>query len=246
MGRLDRLAADHRTLSRRFRRRTGGGERRGARRPAGLLDSGSATTAGSPVRSGCVPLSVAGVERAGSAGGFRVVGSTERSSPICPARAAADHARIRPSRPSRPGVGGTGTVAVPLPGGRREGFGRRAAAGREARGGGSVGDDFPDPKRDVFVARFYPDGSLDGEFGSGGVVTTDLGALSEEVARDVVVQPDGRLVVAASGRCESGVLCPKRSTDLVDLRYTSAGTLDPDLRRAACCTCRQNPMARTS
>jgi len=178
---------------------------------------------------GCVPVSVAGIERAGSAGGFRVIGSTERSSPDLPGESGRLIMRgyDRRGRLDR-AVGGTGTVAVSLPGGPAKASGVARQPDGKLVVVGSVGDDFPDPKQDVFVARFHPDGSLDAQFGDGGVVTTDLGALSGEVARDVVVQPDGRLVVAASGRFESGVLYPKRSTDLVVLRYTSAGTLDPD------------------
>jgi uncharacterized delta-60 repeat protein len=91
---------------------------------------------------------------------------------------------------------------------------------------GSVGDDFPDAKQDLFVARFEPDGSLDGEFGTGGVVTTDLGGVSE-AAKDVVVQPDGRIVVAASGLFKPPTPYPDSSTDLVVLRYHSDGSLDP-------------------
>jgi uncharacterized delta-60 repeat protein len=49
------------------------------------------------------------------------------------------------------------------------------------------------------VARFNPDGSLDSSFGSGGKVTTDLGIGVSHEVDDLVVQPDGRIVVAGAG-----------------------------------------------
>jgi uncharacterized delta-60 repeat protein len=106
-------------------------------------------------------------------------------------------------------------------------MGGHAPAGRKLVVVGSVGDDFPDPKQDLFVARFYSDGALDPEFGSGGVVTTDLGATAEEAGREVVVQPDGRVVVAASGRFAFPGPYGSPATELVVLRYLANGTLDP-------------------
>jgi uncharacterized delta-60 repeat protein len=55
---------------------------------------------------------------------------------------------------------------------------------------------------DFAVARYNPDGSLDGSFG-GGKVTTDFFGFSNE-ANAVVVQEDGRIVVA--GRANTGVV----------------------------------------
>lgn len=48
---------------------------------------------------------------------------------------------------------------------------------------------------DFALARFNVDGSIDEAFGSGGVVTTDFGSNSD-YARDVVIQTDGKIVVA--------------------------------------------------
>jgi uncharacterized delta-60 repeat protein len=48
---------------------------------------------------------------------------------------------------------------------------------------------------DFALARLLPDGSLDGAFGTGGLVTTDFPNLAA-VASSVLVQPDGKLVVA--------------------------------------------------
>jgi uncharacterized delta-60 repeat protein len=173
---------------------------------------------------GCVPASFAGVERAESGNGIRVIGSTERSSP----ELAAEGGRLifrgydGRGRLDRD-VGGTGTRLVRLPAGRARAWGTARQPDGKLVVVGSVGEE---PNEDLFVARFYPDGSLDGEFGNGGVVATDLGALAGVVG-DVVVQPDGRIVVAASGVFESGATYVTRSTDLVVLRYLSDGPLDP-------------------
>jgi uncharacterized delta-60 repeat protein len=49
---------------------------------------------------------------------------------------------------------------------------------------------------DFFVARYDPDGSLDPGFGDDGVQTTNFGVASIDVPLDVVLQPDGKIVVA--------------------------------------------------
>lgn len=56
---------------------------------------------------------------------------------------------------------------------------------------------------DFLLARFNADGSLDASFGDGGVVSRDLateqfGSATSDFADDVLVQPDGRIVAAAS------------------------------------------------
>src|SRR5947208_9120374 len=48
---------------------------------------------------------------------------------------------------------------------------------------------------DFAVARYNPDGTLDKTFGAGGKVQTDFPGLAA-VASSVVVQPDGKIVVA--------------------------------------------------
>src|SRR5205823_1172487 len=50
---------------------------------------------------------------------------------------------------------------------------------------------------DFALARYHPDGTLDGTFGSGGLVTTDFGGTSD-LAFAVVLQPDSKLVAAGS------------------------------------------------
>jgi uncharacterized delta-60 repeat protein len=47
---------------------------------------------------------------------------------------------------------------------------------------------------DVLLVRYLPDGRLDATFGVGGAVTTDFGA--NEMGTALVLQPDGKLVVA--------------------------------------------------
>jgi uncharacterized delta-60 repeat protein len=47
---------------------------------------------------------------------------------------------------------------------------------------------------DMLIVRYNPDGTLDSSFGTGGEVTTDFGLT--DIARGVVIQPDGKIVVA--------------------------------------------------
>jgi uncharacterized delta-60 repeat protein len=80
---------------------------------------------------------------------------------------------------------------------------------------------------DFAVARYNTDGSLDGTFGTGGIVKTDfnLGTGSvgdrDDRANSVVVQSDGKIVVA--GYASDG---SKRRFAVV--RYSTTGLLDPD------------------
>jgi uncharacterized delta-60 repeat protein len=177
---------------------------------------------------GCLPLSVAGVERAEFGGGIRVIGTTEPSSEELTVQGGRLIFRGYDSGGRlETDVGRTGTRLVRLPGGRARAWGVTRQPDGKLVVVGSVGDDFPDPKQDLFVARFYSDGALDPEFGSGGVTTTDLGAISAEAGREVLVQSDGRVVVAASGRFAFPGAYGDPSTELVVLRYLSDGTLDP-------------------
>ena len=76
-------------------------------------------------------------------------------------------------------------------------------------------NDFSD--EDFAVARYNPDGTLDKTFGVGGKVQTDFPGLAA-VASSVVVQPDGKIVVAGGAfplftfprRFQSGPLQPER------------------------------------
>jgi uncharacterized delta-60 repeat protein len=73
------------------------------------------------------------------------------------------------------------------------------------------------PAGDFALARYNPDGSLDTTFSEDGKQTTDFGGGAEpEVARGVVLQPDGRIVVA--GGTSGG--------DFGLSRYNADGSLD--------------------
>jgi uncharacterized delta-60 repeat protein len=71
------------------------------------------------------------------------------------------------------------------------------------------------PTRQFAIARFNPDGSLDTSFGSGGKVTTNLGIGISHEAHDLIIQPDGRIVVGGAG-----------SGKFLLARYNANGTLD--------------------
>ena len=75
------------------------------------------------------------------------------------------------------------------------------------------------PDQDFALARYNPDGSLDTSFGGDGTVTTAVGP-GFEFGHSVVVQPDGRIVVA--GNSSNGT-----NDDLTVLRYNADGSLDP-------------------
>ena len=69
------------------------------------------------------------------------------------------------------------------------------------------------------LARYYPNGTLDGTFGSGGKVATDFGGPAD-IALGVAVRLDGK-IVAAGRTLVSG------RTAFALARYISNGTLDP-------------------
>jgi len=79
---------------------------------------------------------------------------------------------------------------------------------------------------DFTVARFNANGSLDTSFGIGGSgqVATDIGTHTNS-ARNIVLQPDGRIVVSGGiAKVISSAPTPDGHTDIV--RYTSNGSLD--------------------
>jgi uncharacterized delta-60 repeat protein len=71
---------------------------------------------------------------------------------------------------------------------------------------------------DFAVARYQPDGSLDPTFGTGGKVTTAVGP-GEDIANAVVIQKDGKVVVA--GTSFNGT-----DDDFALARYNPDGSLD--------------------
>ena len=72
---------------------------------------------------------------------------------------------------------------------------------------------------DFGLVRYTPDGHLDPTFGTGGVVTSDLTG-HDDSANAVVVQPDGKIVVAGIAQTAPG------NSDLGLARYNPDGTLD--------------------
>jgi uncharacterized delta-60 repeat protein len=93
--------------------------------------------------------------------------------------------------------------------------------------------------KDFAVARYNPDGSLDPTFGTGGKVTTPVGAGSERPV-DVVIQADGKIVVVGSGGPSIFIYAASSAPDAppIDIapgfslvRYNSDGTLDTSFGR---------------
>ncbi|HEY0428295.1 MAG TPA: FG-GAP-like repeat-containing protein [Pyrinomonadaceae bacterium] len=70
-------------------------------------------------------------------------------------------------------------------------------------------------KGNVALARYNPDGTLDTTFGNGGKVVTDFGQGLESYAIALIIQPDGRIVIAG----ESGY-------EFLVARYNPNGILD--------------------
>ena len=81
---------------------------------------------------------------------------------------------------------------------------------------GTAGED---ALTEIAVARYQPDGSLDPSFGNGGTVTTPVGRSS--AASSVMVQPDGKVVVAGSTGDPYSV-----TGAFAVVRYQADGSLD--------------------
>lgn len=75
--------------------------------------------------------------------------------------------------------------------------------------------------QDILLARYNTDGSLDTGFGSAGQgwVTTDMYDTSIDTPTDMLIQPDGKLVVA-------GYTYPPGEDEFMLLRYNPDGSLD--------------------
>ena len=84
----------------------------------------------------------------------------------------------------------------------------------------AAGQRYNGSNNDFAVARFLPNGALDAGFGSGGIAWIALGS-GEDVARAVVQQADGKLVVA--GNAVGGSPTVSR---FALVRYLANGTLD--------------------
>ncbi|MDW8260998.1 MAG: PKD domain-containing protein [Phycisphaerales bacterium] len=71
------------------------------------------------------------------------------------------------------------------------------------------------------LARYNTDGSLDASFGTGGIVTTNFGSDACE-ARDILIQPDGKIVAAGYATDPAHPF----TYDFVVARYNTDGSLD--------------------
>ena len=122
-----------------------------------------------------------------------------------------------PSSGLDPTFGSAGTVTTQF-GGKNTAMALQAD-GKIVMAGGSIAD--------FLLARYNADGGLDATFGAGGLVTTDIGGFTQEEARAVVVQPDGKIVVAGNVRISEvrgGTLFDEFDFTLV--RYNADGSLD--------------------
>jgi len=99
--------------------------------------------------------------------------------------------------------------------------GKIVVAGFATRGSVTFADS------DFAVARYRSDGSLDGGFGVGGKVTTDLGGKSES-GFGVALQTDGRIVVVGRAAPDGG-----SDPDFAVVRYLPNGSEDPSFPATA-------------
>ena len=78
---------------------------------------------------------------------------------------------------------------------------------------------------DLFtVLRFGSDGVIDSSFGTSGVTSVDIGA-GIDMAHDIAIQPDGKIILAGYSVASSGDGTPSAWTLM---RFTSAGVLDAE------------------
>ena len=78
--------------------------------------------------------------------------------------------------------------------------------------------------RDMFVARYNADGTLDTDFGTDGFVRTRVGPETSD-ANSMVLQPDGKILLAGTGFVNINGGSPA-SYDFVLVRLNADGTLD--------------------
>ncbi len=70
-------------------------------------------------------------------------------------------------------------------------------------------------EEDFLLTRYHANGSVDTNFGNNGSVITDLNVASEDLAQSVVVQSDGKIIVAGKSNQQAALV-----------RYNSDGTID--------------------
>lgn len=121
-----------------------------------------------------------------------------------------------------PSFGDGGVVTVDFGGSDDRAFalavgpdGRAVLAGVSDRSG----------SRDFALTRHNPDGSLDRTFGEDGLVVLPIRPLTTDVARGVVLLPDGGIL--AAGVTYDDTVSLRAHGDFMLARYTPAGRLDP-------------------
>ena len=124
-------------------------------------------------------------------------------------------ARLRPNGALDPDFDADGRVTLP---GRRQGH-RGAGApdsGSSSRGTAAV-------SATMMVTRLLPNGSLDPASDGDGTATIDFGVDVEDIAAGVVLQPDGKIVVAGYTQADEDVAVARLNPD---------GSLDAEVRTA--------------
>lgn len=127
-----------------------------------------------------------------------------------------------------PGFGVAGKVVTPFPGGAHAKDlavtpDQRIVAVGAAAGSSGHGE--------MAVARFLSDGSLDPTFGSDGMGTYPVGPDGIDEARAVVVQPNGRIVMAGSDGRDAFVVARLMTDGSLDPSFGSTGIVRSDLSR---------------
>ena len=81
--------------------------------------------------------------------------------------------------------------------------------------------------QDMLVARYNPEGSIDTSFNGIGYNTADFGEKSRDIATNMAIQADGKVLVAGHGMDYSGGLgLFDRPVHLIVARFRTDGTLD--------------------
>jgi uncharacterized delta-60 repeat protein len=81
---------------------------------------------------------------------------------------------------------------------------------------------------DFALARYMPDGSLDGAFGSGGRVTTNFTGTPDDLGSAVALQSDGKIVVGGTSN-DNFALARYTPEGILDSTFGTAGTVTTNL-----------------
>jgi uncharacterized delta-60 repeat protein len=85
-------------------------------------------------------------------------------------------------------------------------------------------DNGANTKNDFVTVRYLSNGTLDNTFGSDGMVITDIGTNSDDYGRAMVIQPDGKILVAGYSSPDNSL-----TSDFTVVRYISGlsvGTIE--------------------